>query len=105
MDQQAQIERAAHFRTLHDRRQVLLLPNAWDAASACLFADLGFAAIATTSGGVAWSLGYPTASRRPGRRSSRRRGASCARQHYRSAPTSRRATARRLRRWARACAR
>jgi 2-methylisocitrate lyase-like PEP mutase family enzyme len=65
MDQQAQIERAAHFRTLHDRRQVLLLPNAWDAASACLFADLGFAAIATTSGGVAWSLGYPDGEQAP----------------------------------------
>jgi 2-methylisocitrate lyase-like PEP mutase family enzyme len=65
MDQQAQIERAAYFRTLHDRRQVLLLPNAWDAASACVFADLGFAAIATTSGGVAWSLGYPDGEQAP----------------------------------------
>jgi len=38
---------------------VLLLPNAWDAGSARVFASLGFDAIATTSGGVAWSLGYP----------------------------------------------
>jgi 2-methylisocitrate lyase-like PEP mutase family enzyme len=52
------IERAKRFRALHDRSRVLLLPNAWDAASACVLADLGFAAIATTSGGVAWSLGY-----------------------------------------------
>ncbi len=45
--------RAEHFRALHDRRRVLLLPNAWDAGSARLFAELGFAAVATTSGGVA----------------------------------------------------
>ena len=50
--------RAERFRALHDRRRVLLLPNAWDAGSARLFAELGFAAVATTSGGVAWSLGY-----------------------------------------------
>ncbi len=36
----------------------LVLPNAWDAASAAVIADAGAAAIATTSAGVAWSLGY-----------------------------------------------
>jgi 2-methylisocitrate lyase-like PEP mutase family enzyme len=65
MDKNAQIERATRFRALHDRRQVLLLPNAWDAASACVFADLGFTAIATTSGGVAWSLGYADGEQAP----------------------------------------
>ena len=35
-----------------------MLPNAWDAMSARIFADAGFDAIATTSGGAAWSLGY-----------------------------------------------
>ena len=49
---------AQRFRALHQTGQPLLLPNAWDAGSAALFADLGFNAIATTSGGVAWSLGY-----------------------------------------------
>ncbi len=58
MDRQAQIQRAQHFRALHDGSRVLLLPNAWDAGSARVFASLGFDAIATTSGGVAWSLGY-----------------------------------------------
>lgn len=58
MDKQLRIERATRFRALHDRRRVLLLPNAWDAGSARLFDDLGFPALATTSGGVAWSLGY-----------------------------------------------
>ncbi len=52
------VERAQRFRALHDRRRILLLPNAWDAGSARLLADLGFAAVATTSGGMAWSLGY-----------------------------------------------
>lgn len=59
MEQQTQIDRARAFRAMHARGQrVLLLPNAWDAASARLFAQRGFAAIATTSGGMAWSLGY-----------------------------------------------
>jgi 2-methylisocitrate lyase-like PEP mutase family enzyme len=58
MNQQAAIDRAQTFRALHDRKHALLLPNAWDAGSAALFASAGFPAIATTSGGVAWSLGY-----------------------------------------------
>ena len=59
------IERATQFRALHDRKHVLLLPNAWDAGSAGVFADLGFSAIATTSGGVAWSLGYADGEQAP----------------------------------------
>lgn len=58
MTDQLQQERARRLRTLHDGSRVLVLPNAWDAASARLFADIGFDAVATTSGGVAWSLGY-----------------------------------------------
>jgi 2-methylisocitrate lyase-like PEP mutase family enzyme len=46
------------FYSLHQQSTPLLLPNAWDAASARIFEDLGAAAIATTSAGVAWSLGY-----------------------------------------------
>src|SRR5215469_21571 len=38
---------------------VLVLPNAWDAASAALIAAGGAQAIATTSAGVSWSLGRP----------------------------------------------
>lgn len=59
MERQRQVELAEHFRSLHHSGEVLLLPNAWDAASARLFTDLGFGAIATTSGGIAWSLGHP----------------------------------------------
>jgi 2-methylisocitrate lyase-like PEP mutase family enzyme len=49
---------AAAFRALHHGNDVLLLPNAWDAASAALFRSLGARAIATTSAGLAWACGY-----------------------------------------------
>lgn len=58
MDRQAQIRKAENFRCMHDRSRPLLLANAWDAMSARLFEEAGFAAIATTSAGVAWALGY-----------------------------------------------
>lgn len=54
----AQILKAQAFRKMHDRSVILVLPNAWDAVTARVFGRLGFAAVATTSGGVAWSLGY-----------------------------------------------
>lgn len=50
--------RAAALRTLQ-ADGVLVLPNAWDAASAALIAAGGARAIATTSAGVSWSLGRP----------------------------------------------
>lgn len=53
-----QIRKAEAFRKMHDRSRLLLLPNAWDAISAALFEKAGFRAIATTSAGVAWALGY-----------------------------------------------
>lgn len=46
------------FHALHRQAAPLVLPNAWDAGSARLIASLGAQAIATTSAGVAWSLGY-----------------------------------------------
>ena len=46
------------FRDLHARAEVLVLPNAWDAASAALFRSVGAKAIATTSAGFAWSCGF-----------------------------------------------
>src|SRR4029453_10926693 len=49
--------RAAVFRDLN-RGGRLLLPNAWDAASARIFEEAGFAAIGTTSGGIAYADGY-----------------------------------------------
>src|SRR6516164_1313227 len=47
---------AAKLRALH-ATGVLVLPNAWDAGSATMIALAGAQAIATTSGGIAWSLG------------------------------------------------
>lgn len=49
---------AIQFRQLHRGPNVLILPNAWDVASARIFEDAGFPAIATTSAGIAYSLGY-----------------------------------------------
>src|SRR5947207_6359191 len=56
-------DQAAHFRSLHRPGTPLVLPNAWDVASACLVADAGAAAVATSSAGVAWSLGAPDGDR------------------------------------------
>lgn len=49
---------ATVFSHLHRQPHPLRLPNAWDAGSALLIESLGATAIATTSAGVAWSLGY-----------------------------------------------
>ncbi len=51
--------KASHFRALHQGSSILVLPNAWDAASARVFEHAGFAAVATTSAGIANSHGYP----------------------------------------------
>jgi 2-methylisocitrate lyase-like PEP mutase family enzyme len=53
---ETQIAKAKRLRALHAAR-ILILPNAWDAGSAALVALAGAQAIATTSGGIAWSLG------------------------------------------------
>ena len=50
---------AERLRALHHGPPILVLPNAWDAASARLFEAEGFPAVATTSAGVAAALGYP----------------------------------------------
>src|SRR2546430_16692274 len=47
------------FHSLHTDDPVLVLPNAWDAASARIAEAAGASAVATTSAGVAWSLGMP----------------------------------------------
>lgn len=59
MNRNEQASKAELFRSLHRGPRLLLLPNAWDALSARLIVEAGFPAIATTSGGVAWALGYP----------------------------------------------
>jgi 2-methylisocitrate lyase-like PEP mutase family enzyme len=58
MNAAEQAQQAERFRNMHRGPSLLLLPNAWDALSARIFAATGFAAIATTSGGVSWAIGY-----------------------------------------------
>ncbi|MBB5957911.1 2-methylisocitrate lyase-like PEP mutase family enzyme [Saccharothrix tamanrassetensis] len=55
-------DKAEVFRDLHTG-PVLVLPNAWDAASARLVEHAGAAAVATTSAGMSWSLGVPDGGR------------------------------------------
>ena len=59
MNIQAQARKAEQLRKLHGGPRILVLPNAWDVASARIIEELGFPAIATTSAGIAASLGYP----------------------------------------------
>lgn len=57
-------KKAEGFRALH-AGEILLLPNAWDVASARIVEECGFPAIATTSAGIAFSLGYPDGQKIP----------------------------------------
>ncbi|MFP3986761.1 isocitrate lyase/phosphoenolpyruvate mutase family protein [Streptomyces sp. E11-3] len=50
-------DQARTLHALHTPGRPLVLPNAWDAASARIVAEAGAAAVATTSAGVAWDLG------------------------------------------------
>jgi 2-methylisocitrate lyase-like PEP mutase family enzyme len=59
MNASEQTKRARAFAKMHHGPHVLLLPNIWDAASARIIENAGFPALATTSAGVAFSLGYP----------------------------------------------
>jgi len=61
----SQIDKAMQFRQRHRGPSALVLPNAWDVASARIFEEAGFPAIATTSAGIAFSLGYPDGQKIP----------------------------------------
>ncbi|HXO75837.1 MAG TPA: isocitrate lyase/phosphoenolpyruvate mutase family protein [Puia sp.] len=52
-------DKAAAFKALHERPGIFVVPNPWDAGSAKMLESLGFEAIATTSAGLAFSLGKP----------------------------------------------
>jgi|SRR6185312_3377018 len=56
-------ENAAAFGAMHRGPKILLLPNVWDAASAVIVRQAGFDALASTSAGIAFSLGYPDGQR------------------------------------------
>src|SRR6202047_1072143 len=63
MNMQAQAHKAELLRKLHAGPRILVFPNAWDVASARIVEELGFPAIATTSAGIAATLGYPDGQR------------------------------------------
>ena len=65
MTKATQAELARQFLELHHGPNILVLPNAWDVASARIFEEAGFPAIGTTSAGVANSLGYPDGQKIP----------------------------------------
>lgn len=52
-----QLEKAIRFQALHQRDKAFVIPNPWDAGTARILASLGFEALATTSAGLAFSLG------------------------------------------------
>src|SRR5689334_23095308 len=53
------LEKANAFKALHERDGIFVIPNPWDAGSAKMLQSLGFEALATTSAGLAFSLGRP----------------------------------------------
>ncbi len=55
----SQAEKAERFRALHGRPGAFVIPNPWDAGTARILAGLGFEALTTTSGGLAFALGRP----------------------------------------------
>ena len=57
--------KAERFRALHTGPDLLVLPNAWDFASALLLERAGFHAVATTSAGIGYAFGYPVGQRMP----------------------------------------
>jgi 2-methylisocitrate lyase-like PEP mutase family enzyme len=65
MDRSTQRERAQRFLRLHDGPDVLVVGSVWDPGSAVVFEGEGFEALATSSAGVAYSLGYPDGERIP----------------------------------------
>jgi 2-methylisocitrate lyase-like PEP mutase family enzyme len=59
IDIEKQKAKAHAFRAMHHGPKVLLLPNVWDVSSARTLEEAGFGAIATTSAGIAFTLGFP----------------------------------------------
>jgi 2-methylisocitrate lyase-like PEP mutase family enzyme len=59
MDRARQIALGTAFVAAHKADDIIVLPNAWDVASALLLVRAGFAAVATTSAGIGYTGGYP----------------------------------------------
>ena len=54
-----QVQKAERFLQFHHDDEILVLLNSWDVGSSRLIEASGYKAIATTSMGMAASLGYP----------------------------------------------
>jgi 2-methylisocitrate lyase-like PEP mutase family enzyme len=54
-----QVAKARLFRQMHLGPEILVITNAWDAASARVFEEAGARAVGTGSAGIAFSHGYP----------------------------------------------
>ena len=67
MNTSPQQQKTEAFKKLHERSGVFVVANAWDAGSAKVLARLGFEALATTSAGLAYSIGVADASGRVSR--------------------------------------
>jgi len=63
VDISVQARKANEFRRMHAGPRMLVLANVWDAVSARLVKEMKFPAIATTSAGAAFALGYPDGQR------------------------------------------
>jgi 2-methylisocitrate lyase-like PEP mutase family enzyme len=63
MNQTVQAKKAALLKKLHHGPNILILANVWDAISARIVEEIGYPAVATTSAGVAATLGYPDGQR------------------------------------------
>jgi 2-methylisocitrate lyase-like PEP mutase family enzyme len=62
----SELDQAGKGRRLHELHcgpEILVLPNAWDAATAKIMEQAGFPALATTSAGIANACGYPDGER------------------------------------------
>ena len=51
------MSKGSEFRGLHEQEGAFIIPNPWDVGTARILASLGFKALATTSAGMAFSLG------------------------------------------------
>ena len=56
---EAQKDKAKAFKDLHSAEGIFVMPNAWNAGSACMLEVAGFPAVGTTSAGIAFCLGLP----------------------------------------------
>ena len=56
---EAQKDKGQVFRDLHSAEGIFVMPNAWNAGSACMLEAAGFSAVGTTSAGIAYCLGLP----------------------------------------------